>query len=124
MYFYTIKKKKSMAMQRNYFTVLFFLKKSKLLKNGEAPICMRITINGKRAEVQIKRSIDVTKWNTQKECAIGREKKYQEINHYLDTIRTKILQIHRELEQDGKPITADIIKKYLLWRTLYSQNAA
>ena len=75
-----------MAMQRNYFTVLFFLKKSKLLKNGEAPICMRITINGKRAEVQIKRSIDVTKWNTQKECAIGREKKYQEINHYLDTI--------------------------------------
>lgn len=60
MYFYTIKKKKSMAMQRNYFTVLFFLKKSKLLKNGEAPICMRITINGKRAEVQIKRSIDVT----------------------------------------------------------------
>ena len=38
-----------MAMQRNYFTVLFFLKKSKLLKNGEAPICMRITINGKRA---------------------------------------------------------------------------
>lgn len=97
-------------MQRNYFTVLFFLKKSKLLKNVEAPICMRITINGKRAEVQIKRSIDVTKWNTQKECAIGREKKYQEINHYLDTIRTKILQIHRELEQDGKPITADIIK--------------
>lgn len=65
-----------MAMQRNYFTVLFFLKKSKLLKNGEAPICMRITINGKRAEVQIKRSIDVTKWNTQKECAIGREKKW------------------------------------------------
>lgn len=46
-----------MAMQRNYFTVLFFLKKSKLLKNGEAPICMRITINGKRAEVQIKRSM-------------------------------------------------------------------
>lgn len=110
-----------MAMQRNYFTVLFFLKKSKLLKNGEAPICMRITINGKRAEIQIKRGIDVAKWNAQKECAIGKERKYQEINHYLDTIRTKILQIHRELEQDGKPITADIIKN-LLWRTLYSQN--
>ena len=118
-----------MAMQRNYFTVLFFLKKSKLLKNGEAPIYMRITINGKRAEVQIKRSIDVTKWNTQKECAIGREKKYQGINHYLDTIRTKILQIHRELEQDGKPITADIIKNSIMENTLlpkcclkYSKN--
>ena len=45
-----------MAMQRNYFTILFFIKKSKLLKNGEAPICMRITVNGQRAEIQIKRS--------------------------------------------------------------------
>ena len=44
-----------MAMQRNYFTILFFIKKSKLLKNGEAPICMRITVNGQRAEIQIKR---------------------------------------------------------------------
>ena len=43
-------------MQRNYFSILFFIKKTKLLKNGEAPICLRITVNGKRAEVQIKRS--------------------------------------------------------------------
>ena len=61
-------------MQRNYFTVLFFLKKSKLLKNGEAPICMRITVNGKRAEVQIKRSVEIEKWNSQKECAIGKDR--------------------------------------------------
>jgi len=46
-------------MQRNYFSILFFIKKTKLLKNGEAPICLRITVNGKRAEVQIKRSIEV-----------------------------------------------------------------
>ena len=44
-----------MAMQNNSFSVLFFIKKSKLLKNGEAPICMRITVNSKRAEVQVKR---------------------------------------------------------------------
>ena len=100
-----------MAMQRNYFTVLFFLKKSKLLKNGEAPICMRITVNGKRAEIQIKRSIEVEKWNSGKECAIGKDRKHMELNHYLETVRTKVLQIHRELEQDGKPITADILKR-------------
>ena len=98
-------------MQRNYFTVLFFLKKSKLLKNGEAPICMRITVNGKRAEVQIKRSVEVDKWNSGKECAIGKDRKHMELNHYLETVRTKVLQIHRELEQDGKPITADILKR-------------
>lgn len=35
-----------MSMERNYFSVLFYIKKAKLLKNGEAPICLRI-INGK-----------------------------------------------------------------------------
>lgn len=34
-----------------------------------------------------------------------------ELNHYLDTVRSKILQIHRELEMDSKLITAEIIKQ-------------
>lgn len=29
-------------MARKSFSVLFFIKKGKLLKNGEAPVCMRI----------------------------------------------------------------------------------
>ena len=33
-------------MARKSFSVLFFIKKGKLLKNGEAPVCMRITVNG------------------------------------------------------------------------------
>ena len=63
-------------MDRNYFSILFFIKKSKLLKNGEAPICLRITINGQRAEIQIKRSVEVSHWNSKKECAIGKERKH------------------------------------------------
>ena len=97
-------------MERNYFSILFFIKRTKLLKNGEAPICLRITVNGKRAEVQIKRSVEVNKWNNQKECAIGRDNTTLELNHYLETVRTKILRIHRQLEQDNKPITAEILK--------------
>ena len=34
-----------MAMQNNSFSVLFFIKKSKLLKNGEPRYC--ITVNSK-----------------------------------------------------------------------------
>ncbi len=100
-----------MTVQRSYFTVLFFVKKSKPLKNGEVPICMRITVNGKRAEVQIRRSVEAECWNAQKECAIGKDRKHMELNHYLETVRTRVLQIHRELEQDGKPVTAEILKR-------------
>jgi hypothetical protein len=61
------------------FCVLFIIKKSKLLKNGEAPICMRITINGRISEVMIKRSIAVNLWNQSKECSNGKGCKDKEL---------------------------------------------
>ena len=98
------------AVKRNTLSVLFIIKKAKLLKNGEAPICMRITVNKRVAEVMIKRSIPVDLWNQKKECSKGKDRVATELNHYINTVRAKILQIHRELEIDNKPITADIIK--------------
>lgn len=35
-------------MRRISFNVFFFIKKTKLLKNGEASVCMRITVDGQR----------------------------------------------------------------------------
>ena len=98
------------AVKRNTLSVLFIIKKAKLLKNGEAPICMRITVNKRVAEIMIKRSIPVDLWNQKKECSKGKDRVATELNHYINTVRAKVLQIHRELEIDNKPITADIIK--------------
>ena len=98
------------AVKRNTLSVLFIIKKSKLLKNGEAPVCMRITVNKRVAEVMIKRSILADLWNQKKECSKGKDRVATELNHYINTVRAKVLQIHRELEIDNKPITADTIK--------------
>ena len=98
------------AVKRNTLSVLFIIKKAKLLKNGEAPICMRITVNKRVAEVMIKRSIPVDLWNQKKECSKGKDRVATELNYYINTVRAKVLQIHRELEIDNKTITADIIK--------------
>lgn len=100
-------------MQRNYFSILFFIRRTRLLKNGEAPIGLRITVNGQRAEMQIKRSIAEERWNASKGCVTGKDRKALELNQYLESVRTKIYQIHRELLQDDKPITAfTIIQKF------------
>lgn len=53
-------------MKRNSFNVLFFIKKAKLLKNGEASVCMRITVNGVRVENNIRKSIEPALWNQAK----------------------------------------------------------
>ena len=100
-----------MTMQRNYFSILFFIRRTRLLKNGEAPIGLRITVNGQRAELQIKRSVPDNKWNAAKGCAVGKDRKTQELNQYLEMVRTKVYQIYRELSQDDKPINAEILKR-------------
>lgn len=60
--------------KRSTLNVLFIIKKSKLLKNGEAPICMRITVNKQITEVAVKRSIPVDLWNQKKECSKGKDR--------------------------------------------------
>lgn len=40
-------------MKQGTMNILFFVLKTKLLKNGEAPILMRITINGQYEEIRI-----------------------------------------------------------------------
>lgn len=96
--------------QRETMSLLFFIKKTKLLKNGEAPICLRISINRQIAEIRIKRSVSVEKWNQAKGCAIGKDRLSKELNSYLDTIRYKMFQIHRDLELDSQiPVTANAI---------------
>ena len=85
---------------------------------------MRITVNGQRAEIQIKRSVDISKWNSQKECAIGKERKSMELNHYLDTVRMKVLQIHRETGAGREADHGRCLKKTLLRGGRLSEDAA
>ena len=46
-------------MERKRFRVLFFIKRSKLLKNGEAPVRVRVTYDRLYVELQLKRSVKV-----------------------------------------------------------------
>lgn len=97
-------------MRRKSFSVFFFLRKKKLLKNGEAPICMRITVNHSICDIQIKKSILVEQWDQSKERSKGRGENAYELNLYIESVKTRIYQIHRELEIDGKVVSADNIK--------------
>ena len=47
-----------MSMQQNTFSVIFYLRRYKLGKDGKTPIYARITVNGKRSDIAVKRSIE------------------------------------------------------------------
>ncbi len=98
-------------MKRDSFRVLFFLKKTKLLKNGEASVCMRITVNGTRVENNIRKSIDPVLWSQAKETARGKSRRACDLNTYIEEARIKLYQIFCELEQQNRPVTAHLLQE-------------
>lgn len=98
-------------MKRSSFNVLFFLKKTKLLKNGEASVCMRITVDGTRVENNIRKSIDPSLWSQAKESARGKSRKSCDLNAYIENARIKLHQIFCELEEQNQPITARLLQE-------------
>ena len=67
-------------MKRSSFNVLFFLKKTKLLKNGEASVCSQA-----------------------KESARGKSRKSCDLNAYIENAKIKLHQIFNELEEEQQP---------------------
>ena len=98
-------------MKRSSFNVLFFLKKTKLLKNGEASVCMCITVDGTRVENNIRKSIDPSLWSQAKESARGKSRKSCDLNAYIENARIKLHQIFCELEEQNQPITARLLQE-------------
>jgi site-specific recombinase XerD len=96
-------------MKRATFTILFFIKRSKLLKTGEAPVYLRITSNGDSSEISIKRSIKPSLWDTARNKAKGTSPEATEINDYLTSIRGQLFMHQRELQEAGKQITAKVL---------------
>jgi site-specific recombinase XerD len=97
------------AMNRATFSILFFVKWKKQLRNGEVPIYMRLSHNSTSSEFSIKRSIKPEAWDSKKNKAKGNTPEVREINDYLNSIRGQIFNIQKELQESGKAITAKTI---------------
>ncbi len=84
-------------MKQESMKVLFFIRKSKLLKNGEAPIFLRVTVNGQQDEIRIQRSVPIKLWNNTKGCSKGKDRTSVELNSYIESLTIRLYQIHKEL---------------------------
>lgn len=92
-------------MKGNTLNVMFFVLKNKLLKNGEAPVVLRLTINGQRDEIRIQRSIPVELWDNARMRSKGKDRSSRELNMYLGTLKDRIYVIHRNSVYDGEKLT-------------------
>ena len=95
---------------KDSFRVAFFLR-SNVLKNGEQPVFMRITVNGQRAENNIQKSILPNLWNQAKERAVGSGRTAVDLNRFIEEARIKVHQIVTELQQNEEPVNAKVVQQ-------------
>ncbi len=95
---------------KNTFSLLFFAIKSRVNKNGEIPLQMRITVNRKKIEMSLHRSIDPKLWNSQSGSAIGNTKMAKEINSYLMSVQSSIYEHYKYLREKDEYLTPTKIK--------------
>ena len=101
----------------NTLSLLFYIKKTKLDRNGKTNIYLRITVNGKRAEFSIQRKISIDKWNQDSNRVRGFSKEAQEVNQYIELITNKINKIHQKFIEQDKRFTSIQIRDAYLGKT-------
>ena len=95
------------------FNLLFYVKKSKILTNGTAPIYLRITIDGKQTEIAAKRYISPEKWNSIVQKVIGTNEETKALNAYLKTLEQEVYDAQHQMLKDKKLITVETLKAKL-----------
>ena len=98
-----------MQQRKSTFSILFFIKRKKPLKNGDAPVYMRITVDGRFLEASLKRGVNPKTWNEKKQRSTGRDRLSLELNDYLDDTLAKILKIHQRFADEKKIINPKTI---------------
>ncbi len=91
------------------FSILFWADFSRA-KNDQASIYARITVNGKRATISLKRKVLITDWDVHKNRARGTNQKSRILNSYLDETYNHLFKCYRDLMNEHKLITAQVVK--------------
>ncbi len=96
------------------FGVLFYLKTQKTTTQGSAPICARVTVNGKRTEISVKRSVKATEWDERKGMAKGGRKEIVELNMFLNQFKAKIINTYQQMVLSDTAIDGPAIRDKVL----------
>lgn len=83
---------------KNRIVKHFYVKESKNDRKGEAPIFLRITINGERAEISANRRINPENWDKSLERASGRSEPARIINTALENLASKVEKYFSNLD--------------------------
>jgi len=100
---------------KDNISILFWVNKARISqKNLKVPIYVRITINGKRAEISTGKSTLINTWIAKAGRLKGTSQDTRTINRYLDNINIKLYKIFDKLKEEIGTVSANDVKNRFL----------
>jgi len=103
--------------KRNKLNLMFFIKRIKVLKNGEMPIYVRITLGSRMVDISVGTSVPENMWQPESGVATGKTKESRQINDYIDSVKNGIYEHYRQMLDEGKVITPATLRNAWLGKT-------
>lgn len=95
------------------FSILFWADFSRT-KENQASLYARITVNGKRATLSLKRKVPISDWDAHKGRSRGTNQNARILNNYLDEVNSSLFKCYQDLKLEHKLVTSQAIKaRYL-----------
>ncbi|MFD2147008.1 phage integrase SAM-like domain and Arm DNA-binding domain-containing protein [Mucilaginibacter antarcticus] len=98
----------------NTFGIQFVIRLPKQQKNDQATVFARISVNGRRCEISLKKKVNPQNWDDAKGKARGTKDETRKLNEHIERIRTLIADGYHQLVQQKKVVTVDAVKSLFL----------
>lgn len=95
------------------FTLSFWVNATRV-KNNQVSVFARVTVNGKRANISLKRKVVLSEWDSNKGKARGNKQESRLLNRYLDLVKNRVYEAHEQLVKEKVFICAQSIKARFL----------
>jgi site-specific recombinase XerD len=99
---------------KSSFGLLFYINRSKTKLNGQCPVMLRVTINGKNVALRIKRYVLPENWDPLRSIGIGKSAEIQSLNLYIDAIRARAYNKYTELLSLYDDVTPAMLRDAIL----------
>jgi hypothetical protein len=103
---YLILKQKKMESS---MTILFSVRQSKINRNNQLPVYMRVTIGGARFEVATGKSVSPERWSASSVKAKGATIEAREVNAFLESLAGKAYAIQRQIIQEDLLMCMEVL---------------
>lgn len=95
------------------FSILFWVY-GKRSVNNKANIYIRVTLNGIRVNISLKKKINVSTWDEKLQRAKGTDKDSRILNLYLNEVQSKVYRIYEDFKREEVPFTSQMVKAKFL----------